>query len=192
MGTLKVSYISGSLRKESYNTRLLRAVERGLGGEDIDGKEISLSGLDLPMFDEDLEAQGLPGSARVLKDAMIASDVLIISSPEYNGSLSGALKNAIDWASRPVEGEEPLACFRGKVFGLLAASPGAIGGLRGLRHLRQVLTQVQGVVVPQEFALGKAHEAFNDDGSLKDEKSASMAVGVAQQALTFARALENG
>ncbi|MFG0245266.1 MAG: NADPH-dependent FMN reductase [Phycisphaerales bacterium JB052] len=186
--TLKVALISGSLRKGSFNTSLVRYVGRSLEGIEID--EISLNELDLPMFSEDLEAEGFPEKALELKQRMIAADVILIASPEYNGSFSGALKNAIDWASRPRENEAMLACFKGKVGGLLAASPGAIGGLRGMRHVRQVLTQLQMVVVPQEFALGVAHEAFDEHGDLKDERAAGLAKGVGEASLAMARALK--
>lgn len=186
--TLKVELISGSLRKGSYNTMLVRFVGRSLEGAEVD--EISLNELDLPMFSEDLEAAGFPAKADELKQRMIAADVILIASPEYNGSFSGALKNAIDWASRPREGEAALACFKGKVGGLLAASPGAIGGLRGLRHVRQVLTQLQMVVVPQEYALGVAHEAFDDEGNLKDERASVMAKSVGLAATDMARKLK--
>jgi chromate reductase len=185
---LKVALISGSLRNGSFNSTLVRYVGRSLEGVELD--EISLAELDLPMFSEDLEAAGFPESALELKQRMIAADVMLIASPEYNGSFSGALKNAIDWASRPREGEPMLACYKGKVVGLLAASPGAIGGLRGLRHVRQVLTQLQMVVVPQEFALGTAHEAFDENGDLKNERAAGSAQGVGESAVKMARALK--
>ena len=190
--TINVALISGSLRKASFNSKLVRYVGNALaerGGVSVE--EISLAQLDLPMFSEDLEAEGFPQAGLDLKAALIKADVVLISSPEYNGSFSGALKNAIDWASRPREGEAPLACFKGKACGLLATSPGAIGGLRGLRHVRQVLTQLHMVVVPSEFALGVAHEAFDDDGNIKDERSAGLAKGVGEAALSMAKALKN-
>ena len=142
------------------------------------------------MFSEDLEAASFPAAALELKKRMIAADAILIASPEYNGSISGALKNAIDWASRPREGEASLACFKGKVVGLLAASPGAIGGLRGLRHVRQIMTQLHSVVIPQEFALGTAHAAFDDDGNIKDERSASFAKSVGDSLSEITRKLK--
>ncbi len=151
---------------------------------------ISLTDLDLPMFNEDLEAEQFPDSAKKLKASLIGCDAILVASPEYNGSFSGALKNAIDWASRPLEGEESLACFKGKVCGLLAASPGAIGGLRGLRHVRQVLTQLHAIVVPAEFALGTAHGAFDDDGNLKDERAAGLAKSVGSSVFNVASKLQ--
>jgi len=189
---IRVALISGSLRRDSLNTKLVRFVGSTLNSQDgIEVDEISLHELDLPMFSEDLEAQGFPDSGVELKQRMIAADVVLIASPEYNGSFSGALKNAIDWASRPRDGEESLACFKGKVGGLLAASPGAIGGLRGLRHVRQVLTQLHMIVVPQEYALGVAHQAFDDAGQIKDERASGIAAGVGQAAVSLARALKN-
>ncbi len=192
---VRVAVISGSLRKGSYNTKLARFVAGkirgggGGGGGGVEIDEISLLDLDLPLMNEDVEKQGLPAGVLDLKKRLIAADVLLIASPEYNGSLSPALKNAIDWASRPREGEAPLACFKGKVGGLLAASPGKLGGLRGLRHLRQILTQIQTVVHPNEFALSSAHEAFDEAGNLKDETTAKLAVGVGEAAVKLARAI---
>jgi len=189
--TLRVGVIWGSLRAGSYNKQLVRLVasqiERNLG---VTLDEIDLNEIDLPMFSEDLESGGCPDSVLELKERMIACDAILFASPEYNGSLSGALKNAIDWASRPRAGEEALACFRGKTAGLLAASPGELGGLRGLRHLRQILTQVGMIVVPTEYALSKAHESFDEDGNLIDEKFAARAQGVGDELVRVAKALK--
>ena len=160
-----------------------------LESTDAELVDISLAELDLPMFSEDLEAIEFPASALELKSLMTSCDTLLIASPEYNGSLSGALKNAIDWASRPREGEEPLACFKGKTAGLLSASPGAIGGLRGLRHVRQILTQLQMYVSPVEFALGSAHTAFDENGNLTDKRAAASAQRVGQDMIQLCKAL---
>ncbi len=123
----------------------------------------------MPLYDGDLETRdGLPTGAKKLKELMRAHDGLLISSPEYNSSISAVLKNAIDWASRPVEGEPPLACFTGKAAALLSASPGALGGLRGLVHLRSILGNINVLVIPDQVAVMSAHTAFADDGSLKD------------------------
>lgn len=190
--SFKVAILSGSLRKGSFNSELARFVANDMASSgSIEIDEISLAALDLPMFSEDLEVQGMPAAVLELKDRLIAADAVLIASPEYNGSLSGALKNAIDWASRPREGEASLACFKGKVCGLLAASPGAIGGLRGLRHVRQILTQLQMIVVPTEFALGVAHDAFEDDGQMKSDRSATMAKGVGLAVTHMTLALKN-
>jgi len=179
---IRIAIISGSLRKGSYNTTLARYIGKhmeSMGGVELD--EISLRELDLPMFSEDLEAEHFPEKAIELKKLLIASDAMLITCPEYNGSITAALKNAIDWASRPRPDEEPLECFKGKVGALSAASPGALGGLRGMRHVRQILAGIQVLMTPAEYALGKAHEAFDGGGELKDEFAASMAKNVGTQ-----------
>ncbi|MHA7813135.1 MAG: NADPH-dependent FMN reductase [Phycisphaerales bacterium] len=188
---IKVALLSGSLRGESLNTKLVLSVAGEIekqGGVEID--LISLNKLDLPIYDQDIEDKEFPASAIELKKRLIDADAFLIGSPEYNGSISAALKNAIDWASRPRPDEEPLECFKGKGCGLLAASPGAIGGLRGLRHVRQILTQIQMVVVPQEFALGKAHEAFDDNGQIKDGNARKMANNVGHALVKMTRLLK--
>jgi NAD(P)H-dependent FMN reductase len=101
---------------------------------------------------------------------MVAHDGLLLSSPEYNSSITGVLKNTIDWASRPAPGEPPLVAFDGKVAGLLSASPGNLGGLRGLVHVRAILGNIGVYVVPGQVAISRAHEAFAEDGSLKDPR----------------------
>ena len=118
--------------------------------------------------------EGLPENAKKFKKLLLEHQGLLISSPEYNSSISGVLKNAIDWASRDPGGtEEPLACFKNKTAGLMAASPGALGGLRGLVHLRAILGNIQVLVIPEQIAVSKAHEAFGADGTLKDAKQAA-------------------
>jgi chromate reductase, NAD(P)H dehydrogenase (quinone) len=188
---IRIAVISGSLRAGSFNTTLARFVARGISAPDVEIDEISLVELDLPMFNEDLEAKGLPDGVKALKRRLIAADALLIASPEYNGSVTGALKNAIDWATRPNEGESPLQCFRGKTGALLAASPGGLGGIRGLRHLRVVLSSIGLLVVPNEYALSGAHEAFDGSGSLKDAKKAEAALGVGQALVRTARAMKS-
>lgn len=186
---IHVGILWGSLRKESMNAKLAKFVGRSLAKEaDVSVDEIDLSALELPIYSGDIKE--LPNGVHELMDQMIASDVLIVASPEYNGSLSGALKNAIDWASVGRDGDPPRACFEGKVAGLLASSPGALGGIRGMRHVRQILSQLQMVVVPQEYALGGGHEAFDASGDMIDQERAQLAVGVGQQALQVSRALK--
>ncbi len=177
---------SGSTRKGSVNTKLLHVVA---GAARDAGAEVTIADLadyDMPIFNEDLEAaHGLPESVKAFKDLLKAHDGLLIASPEYNSSFSPLLKNAIDWASRPREGETPLECFRGKVAGLLAASPGYFGGYRGLQQVRYLLGNIGVVVLPDMFSLPGAFDAFNEDGSLKDEKQAGMAAGIGKTLAGF-------
>lgn len=171
MSRAKVLAFAGSLRAGSYNKLLVRLAAEGARKAGADATFIDLRDFPLPVFDEDVEARdGLHANARKLKDLFLAHDALLIAAPEYNSSITAALKNAIDWVSRPVQGEAPLAAFAGKVAALLAASPGALGGLRGLVHVRAILGNIQVTVLPDQIAVMKAHEAFNADGTLKDAR----------------------
>ena len=123
----------------------------------------------LPLYDGDLESsEGLPPNARQLKDLFLAHDSVMISSPEYNSGYSAVLKNTIDWVSRPVKGEASLGCFTGKTALLMATSPGALGGLRGLVQLRSVLSNINVLVLPEQISIPKADAAFAPDGTLSD------------------------
>ena len=152
---------SGSLRAESFNTRLAFLAADLAESKGAVVTRLKLQDLNLPMFDEDSEAaSGLPGGAKELKDLMRAHDGFLIATPEYNGFMSGALKNAIDWATRPEDGYPPLDCFRGKVAGIMAASPGSLGGIRGLPMLRLLLSNIGMHVVGSQFSLPNADLVF--------------------------------
>ncbi|MHC5596496.1 MAG: NADPH-dependent FMN reductase [Nostoc sp.] len=169
--TPKILAFAGSTRIDSYNKKLVKIAATGAKVAGAEVTYIDLRDLPLPLFDEDLEAQeGLPANARTFKDLLISHQGLLIASPEYNSSLTAVLKNAIDWASRPAPNEAPLAAFVGKVATIMSASPGAIGGLRGLVHLRSILGNIKVLVLPDQVALPKAYEAFDVDGTLKDPK----------------------
>lgn len=128
----------------------------------------------MPLYDGDLETnEGLPANARKLKDVLLNHQGLLIASPEYDSSISGVLKNAIDWASRPAHGEAILGCFVDKVAALMVASPSVLGGLRGLAHFRALLSNIQVTVLPNQVTITKADEAFKPDGSLIDPKQQS-------------------
>ncbi|MEH1799285.1 NADPH-dependent FMN reductase [Nostoc sp.] len=167
----KILAFAGSTRIDSYNKKLVKIAAAGAKAAGAEVTYIDLRDLPLPLYDEDLEAQeGLPANARTFKDLLISHQGLLIASPEYNSSLTAVLKNAIDWASRPAPNEAPLAAFAGKVASIMSASPGALGGLRGLVHLRSILGNIKVLVLPDQIALPKAYEAFNSDGTLKDPK----------------------
>lgn len=169
--TPKILAFAGSTRIDSYNKKLVKIAAAGAKAAGAEVTYIDLRDLPLPLFDEDLEAQeGLPANARTFKDLLISHQGLLIASPEYNSSLTAVLKNAIDWASRPAPNEIPLAAFAGKVASIMSASPGALGGLRGLVHLRSILGNIKVLVLPDQIAVPKAYEAFNADGTLKDPK----------------------
>jgi len=169
--TPRILAFAGSTRTESFNKRLIKIAVAGAQAAGAEVTLIDLRDYPLPLFDGDLEArEGLPANGRKLKDLFLAHHGLLTSCPEYNSSITGVWKNTIDWVSRPVPGEAPLACFDGKVAALMSASPGALGGLRGLVHVRAILGNIKVLVLPDQVAVPKASEAFNPDGSLKDPK----------------------
>lgn len=168
---IKILGFAGSTRKDSFNKKLVRA---GLDHAQKLGAQITfvdLADFNLPLFDEDLEKNSPPADAQKLKEIFIDHQALLIASPEYNSSISAVLKNAIDWVSRSAVGEPPLIAFRGKVAGLMSASPGGLGGLRGLVHLRSILGNISVLVIPEQYALGQAQQAFDTNAKLSDPKS---------------------
>lgn len=188
---MKLLVISGSARKASVNGKLAKvacklASETGVEAECIDPRDHVL-----PLYDADLEeADGLPEVARELKEKFVAADALIFCSPEYNSSVTPLLKNLIDWVSRSEgEDEPPLAAYQGKVAGLLSASPGGLGGMRGLVHLRAILGNIGVIVVPKQFAMGSAFEKFDDSGALIDERALGQVKAVVDQVVETARKL---
>lgn len=187
---VRVLAFSGSLRRGSWNQRLVACAARGAEAAGGEVEVISLRDYPMPLFDEDLEAGGTPEAALAFKAKMMGADGVLIASPEYNGSLSGALKNAIDWATRPAAGEAPLAAFRGKVCGLMSASPGGLGGIRGLLHLRPLLGNIMMHVLPEQHALGGAAGAFDDAGMLTDEGVRGKVEGIGARVVEVARALK--
>lgn len=166
----RILAFGGSLRRDSFNQKLASLVAEGARAAGAEVSVISLRDYPLPLFDQDLEEKsGKPEAAVRLKALFASSHGLIIASPEYNSSLSAALKNAIDWVSRADSEDEPmLSALSGKSAVLCAASPGGLGGMRGLVHLRAILGNVGITVLPDQFALGSAHTAFAADGSLVD------------------------
>ncbi len=166
----KVLAFAGSTRRDSLNKKLVKFAAdkaRGAGGEVT---LIDLRDFALPLYDGDLEeAEGAPANANKLYEMMKLHGALLLSCPEYNSSISGVLKNAIDWVSRPRPGEPPLVAFGGKVAALLSASPGALGGLRGLSHVRSILQNIGVLVIPNQVSVPNAHKAFAESGELIDE-----------------------
>lgn len=169
--TPKILAFAGSARTDSYNKKLVQVAANGARAVGAEVTYIDFRDLPMPLFDEDLEqAEGMPENARKFKELMIAHDGLLIACPEYNSSITPVLKNAIDWASRPGENQPPLAAFANKVAAIMSASPGALGGLRGLVSVRSILGNIKVIVLPDQIAVPKAYEAFNADGTLVDPK----------------------
>lgn len=186
----KVLAFAGSARRDSYNKKLIKIAAAGARAAGADVTLIDLADFPMPIFDEDLEArEGMPANAKKFKELLKSHQGILISSPEYNSSVSALLKNSIDWASRPEPGEPGLVAFSGKVAGLMSASPGALGGLRGLVTLRMILANIRVLVIPDQIAVTQAHEAFTDDGSLKDAKRHQTAEGIGRKVAAIAAKL---
>lgn len=168
---VKILAFAGSTRVESLNKKLVRVAAEAARKAGAEVTYIDLKDYPMPLYDGDLEKnEGIPENAKKFRELMKSHRGLLISSPEYNSSISGVLKNAIDWASRPVKGEPELSCFIDKVACLMSASPGALGGLRGLVTLRSILGNIKVIVLPNQVAVPKANDAFDEEGKLQDEK----------------------
>lgn len=172
MSAPKIVVFAGSNRAGSFNQALAKIVAESARAAGAEVSFVDLRDLALPLFDPDLEAEsGLPEGARKLKTLLRESDGFLVASPEYNSSITPALKNALDWASRAESDDEPpLVAYRGKIAALFAASPGALGGLRGLVTLRSILGNIGVHVLPDQVCIPVAHEAFDADGQLKDPR----------------------
>lgn len=167
--TIKILVFAGSARASSLNKKLARVAAEAVRAAGASATFIDLADYPIPLYDGDLEdREGLPANARKLKDLFIAHQGLFIVSPENNASVSALLKNTLDWLSRQVGSESGLVPYQGKVAAIAGASPGMLGGLRGLTHLRAILQTLRVLVLSEQFALGHAEQAFNQDGSLKD------------------------
>jgi NAD(P)H-dependent FMN reductase len=165
----RILALAGSLRSGSYNRLVLAVAADGARAAGADVTRVDLRDDPLPPYDGDLEERaGIPPAALRLKGLFRESDGLLLASPEYNAGISGTFKNVLDWVSRSAPGERPLECFRGKVAALCSASPGALGGVRGLLQLRTVLAGIGVVVLPDQVSLPKANEAFDDEGNVVD------------------------
>ena len=181
----RILAFASSTRRESFNKKLVAIAAQGAREAGAEVTLIDLKDFPLPLSDQDLEAaQEPPEAATKLKRLFIDHDGLLIASPEYNSSITAVLKNAIDWVSRPAPNEPPLVGFKGKVATLMSTSPGALGGLRGLVHVRSILGNI-GVIVPDQIAVAKAHEAFHADGSLKDPKQQAGIEGLGKTLSSF-------
>jgi chromate reductase len=183
---LHILAIAGSLRAESFNRKALQIAKKIASGFDADIHEIDLKTLSLPVFDVDLRANGFPEAVIILKQAIEAADILLIATPEYNHSIPGPLKNAIDWAS------DKTNPFSGKVAAIFGASTGLFGTLRSQLHLRQVLTALNVELVPQpQIFIRSADEAFLPDGSLADAQTFKQLKSLIEETFKLARCKQN-
>lgn len=173
MSKPKVLVFSDSARRDSVNQKLATVSAEMAREAGAEVTLVSLADYPMPLYDGDLEvAEGLPEDAVKLKALFVENDALLLACSEYNSSITPLLKNTIDWVSRPATDDEPsLSAYTGKVAGLLAASFGGLGGMRGLVHVRSILGNVGVTVIPQQFALGGAFQAFDKSGNLLEGRS---------------------
>jgi NAD(P)H-dependent FMN reductase len=173
----RVLVFAGSTRAGSWNRKLARVAAALARDGFAEVTHIELSDYELPIYNADLEARGTPEASLRLKALFHAHDAFIVCSPEYNAGLPALTKNTFDWVSSPVPGlplwADGLRPFRGKVAGMLSASPGALGGVRSLAQLSALLLNLQCWLVPQPYSLARAHEAFDAAGDLVHDAARS-------------------
>lgn len=195
MSTVRLVALSGSERAGSLNRKLLAVAAQAAQARGAQVEHVDLRSLALPLFDADIEKNpGVPDGARRLRDALHAADGLLLAVPEYNGFPTPLLINSFDWLSRlQAEGDAPagLAATAGKPVGLVSASPGLLGGLRSLNYTRQYVSMAFAMMpVPPQFALSRAHEAFDEAGALKDAKQQAAVENVVGALVKVATALK--
>jgi NAD(P)H-dependent FMN reductase len=190
MSNVRIVAFAGSLRSGSFNKKLIKIAASGARAAGAEVTEIDLRDIPMPLYDGDVEREhGLPPNAKVFKRLLIEHHGFLISSPEYNSAVSGVLKNAIDWASRPEPNEPSLAAFKGKIAGLVSASPGQLGGIRGLAVLRSILSNIGVIVIPTQMAINRANDAFEPDDALKDERQQAAVESVGAEVVGIAAKL---
>lgn len=161
----KILAFAGSLREHSYNKRVLKTAIEGAKKAGADVTYVDLKDYPMPLYNADLqETQGFPAIATAFQKLLLEHDGLMIASPEYNGSVPGALKNVIDWTSRANGNLKLIECYKGKAAAIMTASPGAFGGIRCLGHLRDVLTILLVNTLPSEIAVAKVGAMFDGNG----------------------------
>lgn len=184
---MKLLIFAGSTRQNSFNRRLARATATMASASGASVTHIELGDFDVPMYNADLEAQGTPPDVIRLKQILHDHQAWIICTPEYNASYPALLKNTLDWVSSPVKGNpdwtDGLKSTRGKVVGVLSASPGALGGLRSQSHLAPLLINLECWLAPKNFALGRAGDAFDADGALIDPRARQSVQNVIDQVI---------
>lgn len=169
---MRLLFFAGSTRKDSFNKKLAHLAHDIAAANGIEAVFVDLSDYPMPIYNGDLEAtEGPPERARAFAALLDEYDGVFIASPEYNSSVTPLLKNTLDWVSRvKLNGESGIEVFRTRPFAISGASPGYYGAMRSLLTLRQILAVGLGAtVIPQQLALPRAMNAFEDDGSLKDE-----------------------
>lgn len=186
----RLLFFAGSARAGSHNKRLADLAHRIALANGVESVFVDLNDYPMPIYHGDVEAeQGPPEEARKFKALLGEYQGVFIASPEYNASIAPLLKNTLDWVTRVrAKGESGLEVFRSRVFAISGASPGYYGGMRSLLQLREILAIGLGAtVIPQQIALPRAHEAFDADGRLKDDRQQDLLKSVVEALAVAAR-----
>lgn len=177
--------LSGSTRKDSANKKLIAQATSIAEKFGAKVTLIDLNNFPIPFYDGDLEAnQGIPENAKRIIQLIKDNDGIMIASPCYNGSISAVLKNIIDWSSRFFN-EDGKGIFAGKSFAIMSASPSPYGGSRGLKHLEDILTCLNGKVVNTKVSVGDAYQAFDSNGKLKNTQIESQLTKEIQELISL-------
>ena len=180
----RLLFFAGSTREGSYNKRLARLAQHIARANGVEGVFVDLKDYPMPLYNGDLEAeQGPPQKAAEFKALLGEYQGVFIASPEYNSSITPLLKNTIDWVTRVRrKGETGLEVYKTRVFAISGASPGYYGTMRSLLNLRQILAVGVGTtVIPQQLALPRANDAFDEEGRLKDRAQQNMLKDVVEK-----------
>jgi chromate reductase, NAD(P)H dehydrogenase (quinone) len=181
---MRLLFFAGSTREGSYNKKLAKLAQHIATANGIEGVFVDLKDYPMPLYNGDLEAeQGPPQKAQAFKALLTEYPGVFIASPEYNSSVAPLLKNTIDWVTRVrAKGETGLEVYKTRVFAISGASPGYYGAMRSLLTLRQILeVGVGATVIPQQLALPRANDAFEEGGSLKDKAQQNMLKDVVEK-----------
>jgi NAD(P)H-dependent FMN reductase len=187
---MRLLFFAGSTREGSYNKKLARLAQHIATANGIEGVFVDLKDYPMPLYNGDLEAeQGPPQKAAEFKALLSEYQGVFIASPEYNSSVTPLLKNTIDWVTRVrAKGETGLEVYKTRVFAISGASPGYYGAMRSLLTLRQILVVGTGaMVIPQQLALPRAGDAFEEDGSLKDKAQQTLVKDVVEKLAVAAK-----
>jgi NAD(P)H-dependent FMN reductase len=190
MSVPKLLAFAGSLRQASFNRKIVAVAAEGARAAGAEVTVVDFRDMPMPIYDGDLEAKkGLPDAAKAFKRMLIEHHGVLVATPEYNSQFPALLKNALDWASRREGDEKPLVAFNGKVAGVMSASPGALAGLRGQSLLRAQLAYLGMVVVPDRVGVGRAHEAFDESGAMKDSAQQRLLEELGEKTARFVQRL---
>lgn len=195
MPSVRLLAMPGSARTGSWNRRLLSVL---VDGARVAGAEVTLfepREYVMPLYDGDLEAaEGIPPAAARFQTLFAEHDGLLLATPEYNGFFPPLVKNSFDWLSRPLpdgSGRPGTIHVRGKPAGIVAASPGALGGIRSLQHTRQYLSNLGFLVVPDQVGVPRADKAFDEAGRMNDERQQASVQAVGAAVARLARRMRD-